>query len=93
VWTGGDLNDGSFEERESDEGDVIAEGTPAADGYGTTPAERGRFIVGTIRDHLRRAACEVHRGGLDDLERACGRRFGWCPACGVRLHDRAPWER
>lgn len=36
------------------EGDVIATGTIAAEGYGENPRERAVFIVTTIRDHLRR---------------------------------------
>ncbi len=36
------------------EGDVIATGTIAAEGYGTSPRERAEFIATTIRDHLRR---------------------------------------
>ena len=53
TWVGGDLDEGnSFEDREIHEGDVIAEGTTAAGGYGTTPVERARFITATIRAHL-----------------------------------------
>jgi hypothetical protein len=44
-----------YEERELDEGDVIACGTTDVDGYGTTPVERARFIVDTIRVPLARA--------------------------------------
>lgn len=33
-------------------GDVIAEGSIGADGYGETPVERAQFIVGVIRDHI-----------------------------------------
>ncbi|OBF33705.1 hypothetical protein A5724_19335 [Mycobacterium sp. ACS1612] len=41
-----------YEERELDEGDVIAHGTTAVDGYGKTPVERAKFIVDIIRVHL-----------------------------------------
>lgn len=51
--SGRDLVDGpGEEEREVTAGDVIAEGTTTAAGYGVTPVERARFIVGTIRTHL-----------------------------------------
>lgn len=36
------------------EGDVVATGTIAAEGYGDSPRERAAFIDTTIRDHLRR---------------------------------------
>lgn len=36
------------------EGDVIAFGTIAAEGYGANPRKRAEFITTTIRDHLRR---------------------------------------
>jgi hypothetical protein len=53
-----------YQEREEDKGDVVAQGTIAADGYGTTPVERAKFIVDTIRIHLCRQACTHH---LDEL--------------------------
>ncbi len=60
-WRGGDLDDdGSFEDKEVDEGEVIAEGTTGATGYGRTPVERAVFITGLIRDHLRVQHCRVH---------------------------------
>lgn len=94
TWTGGELDDDrNFEDREIEEGDVIAEGTTAVAHYGTTPIERARFIVGTVRDHLRQVDCDVHRHEVDDLELLCGRRLNWCPACGAPLHggQPAPW--
>jgi len=83
----------SFEVREVYEGDVIAEGTTSADGYGTTPVVRARFITATIRAHLARQGCTVHRNELDDLEVLCGRPLNWCPACGLTLHgtELNPW--
>ena len=91
TWTGGDLDDDrNFEDREIEEGDVIAEGTTAIAGYGTTPVERACFIVGTIRDYLRQVGCDVHRHELDDLELLCGRPLNWCPACGLPLHGGQP---
>ena len=87
AWTGGDLDDdANFEVRETDAGDVIAEGTTGAAGYGQTPVERARFIVDTIRVHLRRQHCEVHTAVEGaDLEFCIARAYGWCPACGQRI--------
>lgn len=86
VWTGGDLGDeDSIEVRELEEGDVIAEGTTGAVGFGHTPAERADFIVTTIRDHLRRVACEVHRSVRPELTRGPGGEVRFCSACGERL--------
>lgn len=85
AWNGSDLDaEESFEPKEIEEG-VIAEGTISADGYGRTSVERARFILDKIRIHVRRQSCEVHIGGLDDLELLLGRPVDWCPACGVRL--------
>lgn len=72
VWIGGSLDDdSSLELRESDEGDIIAEGVTGVPGYGETPLERARMIVTTIRNHLRRQARDVHmsseRGDLEFL--------------------------
>lgn len=87
VWTGGSLDDdSSLELRESEEGDVIAEGVTGAPGYGNSPLERARMIVTTIRDHLLRQTCEVHTTGeRQDLEVLFGRPLRWCPECGSRL--------
>lgn len=86
AWTGGDFDDDtSFEQREIEEGDTIAEGTIGAAGYGTTPAERAAFIVGTIRGHLARLDCDIHRHELADLDLLFGRPLAWCPACGTKL--------
>jgi len=91
AWVGGDLeDDNSFEERAIDAGDVIAEGTTSAHGYGTTPVERAQFITAAIRAHFARQACAVHRDELDDLEVLCGRPMNWCPACGLKLHSNEP---
>jgi hypothetical protein len=80
-------NDGtvSYREREVDEGDVIAQGTTSAEGYGTRPVERAQFIVDTIRIHLVRQACTYHRDDLSSIEAALGVQARWCPACGTRL--------
>ena len=51
-----------YEERELDEGDVIARGTTDVDRYGATPIERAKFIVDTIRVHLARETCTLHAG-------------------------------
>jgi len=91
AWVGGDLEeDDSFEDREIEAGEVVAEGTTSADGYGTTPVERARFITATIRAHLARQGCAVHRDELEDLEVLCGRPMNWCPACGLKLHGTEP---
>lgn len=87
AWVAGDLDDDdSYEDREVEAGTVIAEGTTSAAGYGTTPVERGRFIVDTIRAWARQVDCHVHRHELDDLECLFGRPLSWCPSCGLRLN-------
>lgn len=86
VWRGGDPDDGAAHEfTELDEGEVIAEGTTSADGYGETPLERARFLVDTIRTHLRRRGCTAHTAGRAELEQLLGRPPAWCPACGQRM--------
>jgi hypothetical protein len=77
-----------YQEREVHEGDVIAYGTTAAEGYGTTPLERAKFIVDTIRIHLARQACVYHRDGLSSIEAMLGTAPSWCPVCGTRLGAR-----
>jgi hypothetical protein len=77
-----------YQEREVDEGDVIAQGTPAAEGYGTTPVERAKFIVDTIRVHLRRQVCTHLLDELSLIEAMLGTGALWCPACGTRLAGR-----
>ena len=79
TWRGGDFDDeGSFESRELDEGDVIARGVVEVPGYGGSPVERAEFIVGTIRDHLTRspARCIATTWSASKSPR---------PATGVRL--------
>lgn len=80
-------NDGAtrYEEREVDEGDVIAYGTTDIEGYGATPLERARFITDTIRIHLARQACTLHRNDLSAIRAILGAPVRWCPACGTRL--------
>jgi hypothetical protein len=86
AWIGGDLDDdANFELRETDEGDVIAEGTTGVAGYGETPVERAAFIVEQIRVHLQQQRCDVHTAEREDLELLFGRALRWCPACGLRL--------
>lgn len=70
---------------ETEEGDVIATGTVEAPGYGTTPVERARFLVSTIRNHLARAQCRLHAGGLGGVEALLCAPVRWCPACGSEL--------
>lgn len=90
-WTGGDLDDeDSFEPREVDEGDVIAQGIAGMEGYGSTPVERADFIIGVIREHLGRISCPVHTSGLTDLLHRLGTRPAWCPACGTNLDADSP---
>lgn len=71
--------------RETEEGDVIATGTVEAPGYGSTPVERARFLVSTIRNHIARAQCRLHAGGLGGVEALLGVPLRWCPACGSEL--------
>lgn len=68
-----------------EEGDVIAEGTTGAAGYGQTPVERAAFIVTIIREHLLRTACDVHVSGTEALRLRLGVSVRFCPACGERL--------
>jgi hypothetical protein len=80
-------NDGAtcYQERELDQGDVIAYGTTDIEGYGDTPLERAQFIIDTIRIHLTRQACTHHRDDLSSIEGLLGTPARWCPACGTRL--------
>ena len=86
-WTRGELDsDDVFESVETTEGDVIAEGTTRAPGYGETPLERIGFITDTIRNHLAPQKCTLHIGSArDDLAALLGESLRWCPSCGVRL--------
>ena len=74
-----------YRERELDEGDIIAFGTTDIERYGTTPTERAKFIIDTIRVHLARQACTLHHDDLSSIEALLGTQIGWCPACGTRL--------
>lgn len=74
-----------YEERELSEGEVIAQGITDVDGYGTTPVERAKFIVDTVRTHVARRACNLHVQDLSSIEALLGRKVRWCPACGDRL--------
>src|ERR1700738_446239 len=86
AWVGGDLDDdSSYELKEWDVGEVIAEGMIRDPRYGRTPVERLEFIVDTIREQLGRQRCQVHTDERDDLELLFGRPLAWCPACGIRL--------
>lgn len=80
-------NDGAthYEERELDEGGVIACGTTDIAGYGTTPLERAHFITDTIRIHLARQACTLHHNDLSSIRAVLGTAVLWCPDCGTRL--------
>lgn len=90
VWVGGDWDDEtSFEQREIDDGDVIAEGTTGAAGYGDSPLARLWFIVGVIRDHMARQPCAVHTAGRAATEAALGCPVRWCPACGADIRTSA----
>ena len=86
AFVGTDLDDeAGYEERELDEGDVIAYGTTDVEGYGTTPVERAKFIVDTIRVHLAREACKLHAEDLSSIEALLGHEVRWCPSCCIRL--------
>lgn len=83
----GDTEDDVHEEmRAIEEGDLIAEGTTNVPGYGRSPVERAEFLVGTIREHLRRVSCVVHTTELENLGMLLGRPPRWCPDCGQRLY-------
>lgn len=71
-----------------EQGDIIAHGTIDDDGYGTTPVERARFIIDTIRIHLACQICTLHHDHLSSLEGLLGATVNWCPACGTRLTTR-----
>ncbi|BBZ10678.1 hypothetical protein MBRA_08730 [Mycobacterium branderi] len=64
VEPGGELR---CEERELDEGEVIAHGTIDDDGYGSTPVERAHFIVDTVRVHLAQTSCTLHTEDLSSI--------------------------
>jgi len=86
TWRGGDLSEeASYEPREIEEGDVIAEGVVDVAGYGSTPVQRAAFIVDTVRNYLRRQECSLHTTGLADLEQRLRQRPLWCPECGIRV--------
>ncbi|MGH9104812.1 MAG: hypothetical protein ACRDZX_03055 [Acidimicrobiales bacterium] len=88
AWKGGDPDiddEDSYELREDEEDDVVAEGSIVAEGYGSSPAERARFIVQTVRDHLRHQSCRRHAEGLPELASLLGREPAFCPSCGARL--------
>ncbi|HEX7323251.1 MAG TPA: hypothetical protein VF299_10030 [Mycobacterium sp.] len=86
--TGVDADGGiRSEPREVSEGDVIAEGVIGVDGYGSTPVERARFIVGTVRAYLGQKTCTLHTEDLSSIAALLGRDVRWCPACGARLSE------
>lgn len=86
AWRGGELDeDDNYTLRDVEKGEVIAEGVADVQGYGRSPLERAQFIVGVVRDHLGRQDCDLHGDQMSAIERALGRRPGWCPACGTRL--------
>ncbi|MDQ4071120.1 MAG: hypothetical protein M3203_16865 [Actinomycetota bacterium] len=82
------LVDGGTEERELEEGDVIADGTAGVAGYGEGLVGRIEFIVRTIRRHLGREDCDIHTAYRESLEALLGRSLRWCPDCGVELAAR-----
>jgi hypothetical protein len=86
VFVGTDRDgEARYEEREFDEGDVIAHGTTDVDGYGSSLVERAKFIVDTIRVYLAHEACTLHAEDLSSIEALLGREVRWCPSCGTRL--------
>lgn len=86
---GSDSDDaGQYDARELERGDVIASGTADVAGYGITPVQRAEFIVDTLRIHLARQACTLHRDELSSLQARLGRNITWCPTCGTRLSTR-----
>jgi hypothetical protein len=88
AYRGGDLDDPSSREmKELESGTIIAEGVPSVPGYGETSVERARFLVGTIRAHLRQQTCTVHTELRSDLELLLGAALACCPACGVSVEQ------
>jgi hypothetical protein len=86
VWVGGDFDDpASFEPRSIDVGEIIAEGTTAAPGYGRTPLDRLHFIIDVIRAHTLRQSCTVHIEKQAALTSLLGQSPAWCPSCGTGL--------
>jgi len=86
VWKGGDLDaDESYERRDIEVGDVIAEGVEGQPGYGGSPVERAHFITGVIRDHLGRQQCGFHTSPLREMVGKLGVPVRWCPSCGERV--------
>lgn len=83
-------NDGVtfYDERELDQGDVIACGTTDIEGYGATLLARAPFITDAIRIHLARQACTHHHDDLASIQALLGTPARWCLACGTRLHAR-----
>lgn len=74
-----------YRQQNIERGDIIASGIIYTHGYGTTPAERARFIITTIRDHLARAGCTHYLDRLDSISGVIGCTARWCPRCGTRL--------
>lgn len=79
--------DGSvvYRDREIEEGDHIASGATADDGYGSTHIERARFIIDTVRTHLARQTCSYHLDIPPSLDAVLGTSARWCPLCGTRV--------
>lgn len=77
-----------YRQQDLERGDIIASGTIDTDRYGTTYVERARFIVTTVRDHLRRKACAHHPDKLDAISTVLGAGVDWCPTCGIHLTGR-----
>lgn len=87
--SGGDFDDpANFEQRNSEAGHIIAEGTTAVAGYGSTSVDRLLFIVNVVRCHVLRQSCAVHIDDRAALESLLGRPTAWCPSCGTKLRRR-----
>lgn len=78
----------NYRTRELEVGERIASGTTDAAGYGTTPVERARFIIGIIRTYLTRQSCSHHLDRLEAIDVLLGAPARWCARCGARLHRR-----
>lgn len=86
VVTGVDDNGAiTTEEFEHSSGEVIAEGTTLADGYGETPTQRAQFLIDTIRIHLTRQTCSHHGADVAVIRAVLGDEVRWCPSCGAHL--------
>ncbi len=82
-----DTGSAAAEDIEHAGGEVIAQGSVFAAGYGDTLTQRARFILGTIRVHLARRTCSHHGVEMAALHAVLGEQVRWCPSCGAHLGE------